>query len=545
MNLIDGQSAIIIISLHALLVLMTTFFAVIALLHNPKSVTNKALAALMGSIALWGMANLLIYFQQSIFWTRVALSTELSFAVIQTFATLFFIWVFPSDDMRPTKRQKWIIWGCGVALVVGIVISPVMFTFNPNHLYPGTFVEYSQPHLPYLPIWAGILLVAIVWGIVLAVKKYRRADKKDKGAFASVLYGAMGTGVILMVTQFFVVNIFNTITFNLYGPLFVTPLIFGTGYAIIKHRLFSIKVAATEILTLSLWILLAVRIFFEITTVDAIVDVVVLVVAVFIGFFLIKSVLNEEQQIEDLKKLDEAKSSFISIASHQLRTPLTSMKWFSEMLMDGDAGAITEDQKHFVENIYESANRMVELVNLLLQLARVEAGRLKIEPKATDLKELTEAVQATLKTDLDKKSQKFEIRVEPDPLPMIPLDQEIVWQVIQNLSTNAMRYSPAGKTILVNISVKGEFVQYSVKDEGIGIPEGERDRIFERFFRADNALKLVPEGSGLGLSLAKSLVEEWGGRTWFETELNKGTTFFFTIPVKGMAAREGEVKISV
>ncbi len=245
------------------------------------------------------------------------------------------------------------------------------------------------------------------------------------------------------------------------------------------------------------------------------------------------------------KELDEAKSGFISIASHQLRTPLTSMKWFSEMLIDGDAGAITEDQKHFVERIYQSTNRMVELVNLLLQLARVEAGRLKVEPKPINLEDLTKAVDATLKADLDRKSQKFEIKTEPSPFPSIPLDQDIVWQVIQNLSTNAMRYSPEGKTIFIDISIKDKFVQYSVRDEGIGIPEDQRGRIFEKFFRADNALKFVPEGAGLGLSLVKNLVEGWGGKIWFETEMNKGTTFFFTLPVEGMAAKEGEVKLSV
>lgn len=245
------------------------------------------------------------------------------------------------------------------------------------------------------------------------------------------------------------------------------------------------------------------------------------------------------------KELDEAKSGFISIASHQLWTPLTSMKWFSEMLMDGDAGAITEDQRHFVERVYQSTNRMVELVNLLLQLARVEAGRLKIEPKPINLKELTQAVQATLKTDLDKKSQKFDIKTDPDPFPSIPLDQDIVWQVIQNLSTNAIRYSPVGKTIYINIVRKGKFVEYSVKDEGIGIPEDQQGRIFEKFFRADNALKFVPEGSGLGLSLIKTLIEGWGGKIWFKTELNKGTTFFLTLPIEGMAAKEGEVRLSV
>jgi signal transduction histidine kinase len=97
----------------------------------------------------------------------------------------------------------------------------------------------------------------------------------------------------------------------------------------------------------------------------------------------------------------------------------------------------------------------------------------------------------------------------------------------------------------VDIAIKDKFVQYSVKDEGIGIPEDQRGHIFEKFFRADNALRFVPEGSGLGLSLAKSLVEGWGGKIWFETEVNKGTTFFFTLPVEGMAAKEGEVKISV
>ena len=125
------------------------------------------------------------------------------------------------------------------------------------------------------------------------------------------------------------------------------------------------------------------------------------------------------------------------------------------------------------------------------------------------------------------------------------MDQDILWQVIQNIITNAMRYSPEGKTIFVDIAIKDKFVQYSVKDEGIGIPEDQRGHIFEKFFRADNALKFVPEGSGLGLSLAKSLVEGWGGKIWFETEVNKGTTFFFTLPVEGMAAKEGEVKISV
>lgn len=245
------------------------------------------------------------------------------------------------------------------------------------------------------------------------------------------------------------------------------------------------------------------------------------------------------------KQLDEAKTGFISVASHQLRTPLTSMRWFSEMLMNGDAGPITDEQKHFVERVYQGTDRMIALVNLLLQIARVEAGRLKVEPVPLDLKSTTQGVVLTLRNSLENKKQKVEVKTEPDPLPLIPADQEVIWQCIQNLLSNANRYGPENSTISVSIIQKDGMIQYSVKDTGIGIPKEQQARIFEKFFRAENALKAVPEGSGLGLSLVKSLVEGWGGKVWFETEEGKGTTFFFTIPLTGMKAREGEVRLAV
>jgi signal transduction histidine kinase len=251
------------------------------------------------------------------------------------------------------------------------------------------------------------------------------------------------------------------------------------------------------------------------------------------------------RDITSEKALDESKSSFISIASHQLRTPLTSMRWFSEMLIGGDAGPLQEEQKHFVERIYQATDRMIDLVNLLLQIARVEAGRIKVEPISLSLKDLTQSVAATLKTNLDLKSQTVNIVTDPDPFPLLPLDQDIVWQVIQNLLSNASRYSQENKTILVSIIKKDDVIEYSVKDQGIGIPMDQRARLFEKFFRAENALKMVPEGSGLGLSLVKSLVEGWGGRIWFESEEEKGTTFFFTIPAAGMSFKEGEVKLAI
>lgn len=278
-------------------------------------------------------------------------------------------------------------------------------------------------------------------------------------------------------------------------------------------------------------------------------------IAVIMASLLNTSYLKEDIQgaviifrnISKEKSFDEAKSGFISIASHQLRTPLTSIRWFSEMLLDGDAGKLTGDQKHFVERIYQGTDRMINLVNLLLQIARVEAGRVKIEPKPVDFKFLTEGVIMSLQTQLDEKKQTVKIQAIPEELPKVPMDEDVAWQAIQNILNNASRYSLEEKTIVVTIrldTVKSEIV-YSVKDQGIGIPKIDYNNIFEKFFRADNAFRYVPEGSGLGLNLVKKLVEDWEGRIWFESEEGKGSEFFFTIPLKGMKEKKGEVKLKV
>ena len=248
--------------------------------------------------------------------------------------------------------------------------------------------------------------------------------------------------------------------------------------------------------------------------------------------------LTQEEQLE------AARTNFISVASHQLRTPLTSMRWFSEMLLAGQAGKLVVKQRRFVQFVYQSTLRMANLVNLLLQSARVEAGRVQLNPQPMDLKDFTKEIAQTFGAMMKEKLQILEIVASPDPLPKIPMDREILWQVIANLLSNAIRYSPAKAKILVTITQRGDAVEYAVKDSGIGIPKEYQDRIFERFFRAPNALRIVPDGSGLGLSLARAIVKGWGGDLWFRSEEGKGTTFSYTIPLRGMAAAKGEIRLS-
>ncbi len=241
------------------------------------------------------------------------------------------------------------------------------------------------------------------------------------------------------------------------------------------------------------------------------------------------------RDVTDEKKLNEAKNNFISIASHQLRTPLTAIRWYSELLEAGDAGKLNEKQKDFLKEIYGGALRLTETLNMLLALARVESGKMKFSPEKIDLIKFTEEILKDLEPFSKPKKIKINLKSEKST-PVVQLDKLILTQVISNLLTNAFRYIKENGKIEIGIVDKSGEIVYSVKDNGIGIPEDQKNRIFERFFRAENALLKAPDGNGLGLYLVKNLVELWKGKVWFESPAvwekeKKGTVFYFTIPV--------------
>jgi len=272
----------------------------------------------------------------------------------------------------------------------------------------------------------------------------------------------------------------------------------------------------------------------------------------YVAAITISPILNHDGEVEfyagigrDItreKNIDQMKTDFISLASHQLRTPLSSMKWFLEMLLEGDAGELDPEQREYVSNIDQSNERMIALVNGLLNISRIESGRIIVDPVETDLHQLIDDVVKEIRPQFDKKKQLITVSTHPS-LPKVMLDPKLIRNVYMNFLTNANKYSPEGGEVSVFVSLKQDQVISQISDSGYGIPKAEQEKLFQRFFRATNILKTDTNGTGLGLYLAKAIVDSSGGKIWFESEEGKGATFWFSLPVQGMRAKKGEVTL--
>ena len=230
-----------------------------------------------------------------------------------------------------------------------------------------------------------------------------------------------------------------------------------------------------------------------------------------------------------LRELDKTKDEFISMASHQLRTPLTSVKGYLSMVLEGDTGKISKTQNEYTQKAFDSAQKMVYLIADMLNVSRLQTGKFVIENKPTDLSSVVEGEISQLDTTAAEHQIKL-VYHKPEKLPLLNLDETKIRQVIMNFVDNAIYYTPASGSVTVQLEADDSEVRFTVTDTGLGVPASVQHHLFSKFYRADNARKVRPDGTGLGLFMAKKVITAQGGAIIFRSTEGRGSTFGFSFP---------------
>lgn len=242
--------------------------------------------------------------------------------------------------------------------------------------------------------------------------------------------------------------------------------------------------------------------------------------------------------IAEEKALERAKDEFVSIAAHQLRTPLASMRWNMEMVLR--QGELPELIRERLEHINEDNQRLITLVNDLLDISRIDQGRIENEPEPTDTRRSIQTVVQKMSSEAQKQQVAIELQLN-EQIPKITIDPKRFAEVIEDLLSNAIKYNVPGGRVIVGVKPLGEYIRISVADSGIGIPKEDHARVFSKFYRGNNVVNTKTTGTGLGLFIVKSYVDEWGGKVSFESPAfaqktqdgkvdYKGTTFYIDLP---------------
>jgi signal transduction histidine kinase len=386
-------------------------------------------------------------------------------------------------------------------------------------------------------------------GLFIIFKKYIKYSGEERTQARLVLNGSFLMFFLIIIFNFILPNAYNNSNYVAYSAVYVIPFLIFTTYSIVKYHLFSLKIIATELITFSLWIFILARALIADSLKEQVINGVLFVIVVVFGISLIKSVRSEVKQKErlealrlkleksnidlevaneKLKSLDKLKTEFVSLASHQLRSPLTAIKGYASMLAEGDYGEVNQDAKGAIDRIFQSSKNLTIVVEDLLNVTKIEAGGMKYEMAPFDLYKISQDEAKDLSITAEKKGLKLSFDINDQGPFMVNGDKEKIRQIIINFIDNSIKYTKEGS---INVSVKNinNKVVFCVKDTGVGMTEEIKESLFQKFVRGDGA-RLNTTGSGLGLYLAKEITEAHKGRVWVESEgVNKGSSFFMEL----------------
>ncbi len=514
------------ISIAAILILgVAVYFS------NRKNITNKSFLYLAVAVSFWSTFNYLNYQSDSpqivLAFLRLLMFSSVWFAF-----TLFqLLYVFPRSEVLFPKFYKTILTPLSILISLS-ALTPAIFKSIDGGVTIGTVARVNEGWgiIPF----AILVLYLVGYGIYLFVKKTIQAHGTEKGQFKIVLIGIILTFSLVIILNFLLPAFFNLYNFIPLGAVFIFPFIAFTAYAIYRHKLFNIKNITTFTFAFALTVTSFIEIIFANTLSLVIFRISVFILVLIFSIRMVGDMFKIEFANERLKELDALKNEFVSLATHQIRAPLTAIKGYISLVQEGDYGPVSPEIAQALTIIMSSTNNLVTIVGDFLDVSRIEGGKMKYDYSDFDIEKLAEEVISEYRPNVEKRGLALEFTFEQNKNYMVHADKGKVKQVIGNILDNSIKYTPHGN-IKVNVSISEQSGKSIIKisDTGVGIPATTMPKLFQKFSRAENANETNILGTGLGLYIARNMIESMSGRVWAESEgANTGSQFYIEIPVK-------------
>lgn len=500
-----------------------------------KNVADGTFGLIATSCVIWCLTIIGFYTTSSDFkinWVQFTHSSALFISLL----FLIFAFYFPQKIIK--NRSP-------IILSIIAFLAMLFLIFFTNIVIGGTVGKAYVIYTGYI-MYSLLLMANFLVGFLFLIKQYRVAtDKIQKIQVRYVLFGSMLASGLAIIPDL-VLPYFGIFDYTWLGPLFTLIMVISLFFAMLKYGLFNIKIIITEIISVIIVVALIVELFFSRSITELIFKTIILMIVTIFSYLLIKGVYREVQQRErieilavDLQKandrlteLDRQKSEFVSFATHQLRAPLTAMKGYASLILEGDMGELTDKTKEAVGRIYESTNTLASIVDDYLNITRIELGSMKYAFETIDMRQLVEDIIAEIKPNIQKTGLQFSFKAEgPGVDYRITADRDKLKQVIENLIDNSLKYTPKGSVeVSIGLNKALHKIVLQIKDTGVGIAPETMPRLFQKFSRADNANKTNIRGTGLGLFVAREIITAHHGEIKVESPgEGKGSTFSVVI----------------
>ncbi|KKQ23007.1 MAG: HATPase domain-containing multisensor signal transduction histidine kinase [Candidatus Wolfebacteria bacterium GW2011_GWC1_37_10] len=519
-----------------ILLLVNFIIGLIVLTRKKKDIISKLFLLIIFSIILWTASNLILDFIRDQYFVLFAAKGAYVGAVLIAYSFLYFVLVFPKEEYQISKKIKIFILSCASIFILlsitNLLVKGVeIFSWGIN-IIPGLFYPF------FMFYFVGFMAVAL---LILIRKLYTEKGVERLQVlylFIGVILATIGGSLTNLIIPYFT----EDFSISTYGPLFTIFFVGFTAFAILKHNLFNIKVIATELLVFAIWVAILFELLLEETLKERLFMAGLFVFTIIAGILLIRSVLREVEQKEQLEKLskelkvineklvetDKMKSAMYSFVSHQIKAPISIIKGFAQLILDNSYGEINDKVRETVKLMKTSSDRLIGLTSDFLDLRRIEEGRMEYEFKEINIVDLVKNVFEELKLLASQKKLEFTLECAEEKI-IVKADEQRLRQVILNLIENSVKYTPSGfvkvglTTNDKRLTAKG--VLFTVNDSGIGIRPEVLPELFDQFKRAKEARNI--QGTGLGLYVAKEIVKAHNGEIWAESDgENKGSRFY-------------------